>query len=211
MSPVTEERAAGVGLNRRRFTSEEYRRLVEVGILHEDTRTELIRGDILLMSAKGTRHVTSVTNSTASLYRQVADRYRISVQDPIGLAEDGEPEPDLALLLARADGYSRRLPSPSDVVLLVEVSDSSLAFDRTTKLPLYARAGLRESWLFDLIDDRIERHTDPRADGYRRIAIAGRGESLESTIVPGLAFAADEVLGPPVPPADTAHDARWEG
>ncbi len=115
------------------------------------------------------------------------------MQNPIRLAGGSEPQPDLALVKRRR--YRQTHPTAADVLLVIEVADTSLAYDRTVKLPLYAEAGVAEAWLIDLVNDTIERHTDPRGGRYRQVAIAGRGESLASTVLPAVAIAVDAVLG----------------
>lgn len=180
---------------RRRFTVDEYHRLAEIGILSEDDRVELIEGSIVEMSAVGGRHAASVTETNWLLSRQLGPHLRIAVQNPVKISNYGEPEPDLAIIQAR--NYGQELPTPEDVLYLIEVADSSLAYDREVKLPVYARAGIAETFLVDLIHDCIERHTEPSADGYRLIRRAGRGEIIKSTTIPGIALNVDEVLGEP--------------
>jgi Uma2 family endonuclease len=115
------------------------------------------------------------------------------VQDPIRLPQDGEPQPDLSLIRPSYD--QARVPAASDVLLVVEVADSSLEYDRSVKLPLYAAAGIPEAWLFNLISNRIERHTEPEPAGYQTVAFAEAGRQLPSTVLPRLSFDATELLG----------------
>jgi Uma2 family endonuclease len=111
----------------------------------------------------------------------------------VQLGEHEEPEPDAAVVRAR--NYGDDLPTARDVLLLIEVSDTSLGYDRARKLPLYARAGIPESWVVDLQGEAIERHTNPVGGRYRVTVRVGRGEEIESLAVPGLMLKADEVLG----------------
>ena len=178
---------------RRRFTIDEYQRMGEAGILTEDERVELIRGEIVEMSPMGAPHVESIASLTHLLVGKVGKEIRVHVQLPIRLPNDSEPEPDLSLIRA---GYDRRaLPGAADVAAVIEVADSSREHDRNVKLPLYAAAGIPEAWLFDLVADRIERHTEPGPDGYRQTVVAGRDESLASTVLPTVFLSIDDVLG----------------
>ena len=178
---------------RRRFTVHDYHRMGEVGILHEDDRVELIEGEIVEMAAIGTRHFTCVNQLNRLLVRGVGDAAIVSVQNPVRLDEHTEPQPDLTVLQVR--DYRESLPMPEDVLLLIEVSDTTLSYDRGVKLPLYARAGIPEVWIVDLVGEVIERHTDPSGDGYRSLKQARRGETIESTAPPELALRVDVILG----------------
>ena len=135
-------------LTRWRFTVHDYHRMGEAGILHEDDRVELIEGELVEMAAIGTRHFSCVNGLTRMLVRGVGDEAIVSVQNPVRLDEHSEPQPDLTVLRMR--DYRESLPVPEDVLLLIEVSDPTLAYDRGVKLPLYARSGIREVWIVDL-------------------------------------------------------------
>jgi Uma2 family endonuclease len=178
---------------RRRFTVHDYHRMGEAGILHEDDRVELIEGEIVEMAAIGTRHFACVNGLTRLLVRGVGDKAIVSVQNPVRLDERTEPQPDLTVLRVR--DYRESLPMPEDVLLLIEVSDTTLAYDRGVKLPLYARAGIREVWIVELASEVIERHTDASRDRYRSLERARRGETIEASALPELSFRADAVLG----------------
>lgn len=192
---VVATRETAIEITRHRFTADEYQRMGTAGILHEDVRVELIEGEVVDMFPIGASHVGCVGLTTMALTRQVHAHAIVFVQCPIRIADDGEPQPDLLVV---RKGYDRsKLPTPADTFLLIEVSDSSLRFDRHIKLPLYADAGILEAWIFDLPAARIERHTDPHAGGYRTAATAGAGEFLPSTTLLDLTIAVDEVLGLP--------------
>jgi Uma2 family endonuclease len=180
-------------VTRRRFTVHEYHRMGEVGILHEDDRVELIEGEIVEMASIGTRHFTCVNGLTRLLVRGVGDAAIVSVQNPVRLDERTEPQPDLGVLRVR--DYRESLPMPEDVLFLIEVSDTTLSYDRGVKLPLYARAGIPEVWIVDLASELIERHTVPSANGYRSFLRAQRGETIEPAALPELAIRVDAVLG----------------
>ena len=177
-----------------RFTVDEYERLIEAGILATDLRVELIHGVIVQMSPIGGPHIACVNRANRSATRQLPDEYYVQIQGPIRMPEDGEPVPDLAIVRVGYD--ERRPPLPQDVLLLAEVSDTSLRYDRGTKLPLYAAAGIAEAWIFNLNARRLERYTDPAPGGYRTVAYAEAGQGLDSTVVPGLVFETDELFGP---------------
>ena len=178
---------------RRRFTVHDYHRMGEAGILHEDDRVELIEGEIVEMAAIGTRHFTCVNQLNRLLVRGVGDAAIVSVQNPVRLDEHTEPQPDLTVLRVR--DYRESLPTSEDVLLLIELSDTTLAYDRNVKLPLYARAGIQEVWIVDLLGGIIERHANPSGDGYRDVKRARREETIEATALPELAFRVDAVLG----------------
>ena len=180
-------------VTRRRFTVHEYHRMGEAGILHEDDRVELIEGEIVEMPAIGTRHFSCVNGLTRLLVRGVGDSAIVSVQNPVRLDEHTEPQPDLAVLRAR--DYRRSLPGPKDVLLLIEVSDTTLPYDRGVKLPLYARAVIQEVWIVDLSGEVVERHTDPSENSYRHTARMRRGDRIECPALPHLALTTDGVLG----------------
>lgn len=178
--------------SRRRFTAAEYHRMAETGILHEDDRVELIGGEIIEMNPIGSRHAACVRSLNRLLNQQVDD-FLIDVQNPIRLDDHGEPQPDLAVV--RSKDYRTSLPTPEDVLLVIEVSDTTLRYDREVKLPLYASFGIREVWIVDLASNVIERHTEPSGDGYRLVRRAGRGESLVSEVIPEIRISVDGILG----------------
>jgi Uma2 family endonuclease len=180
-------------LTRWRFTVHDYHRMGEAGILHEDDRVELIEGELVEMTAIGTRHFSCVNRLTRMLVMNVGDEAIVSVQNPVRLNEYNEPQPDLTVIRSR--DYRESLPMPEDVLLLIEVSDTTLAYDRGVKLPLYAQAGIREVWIVDLVGETIERYTDPSEEGYRLADQIRRGQTLESDALPGLTPSVDEVLG----------------
>lgn len=180
----------------RRFTVDDYHKMADAGILDEDERVELIKGEIIEMSPVGSRHAAGINRANRVLLRRLPMTSAIvSTQNPIRLDEHSEPQPDLAVLRYRDDFYSGALPKPEDVLLVLEISDSSLRYDRTTKLALYAAAGIPEAWLADLHGDALERHTEPINGRYVAVRRAGRGEVLASTVIDGLELRVDDVLG----------------
>jgi len=157
-------------LTRRRFTVEEYHRMGSAEILAKDEPVELIAGEIVVREPIGSRHAGTVNHLTHLWTWRLGERAVVQIQNPIEfLKEDSEPQPDVTLLRPRADSYRAAHPVAADVLLLVEVADGSLAVDRRVRMPLYARAGIREAWLLDLTADRVEVYRAPTADSYQHV------------------------------------------
>ncbi len=169
-------------LARKLWTVDEYEQMIEKGILTEDDRVELIKGEIVEMAAIGPRHAMCVMRLDELFHELLRRTVLISVQNPIRLPDYSEPEPDLALLKRRSDEYSHEHPKADDILLLVEVSDSTLATDRRVKVPLYAEAGIAEVWLVNLDKDVVEVYSEPTGGKYEKMALARRGEAL---VLPG--------------------------
>ena len=146
---------------RKRFTVQEYHRLVELGFLSEDDRIELIRGELIQMAAKEAAHETCVRRLLRQLPLLIQNRATLQCQAPISLSFDGEPEPDFAIVCNRPDDYATGHPTPEDTLLVIEVANSSIDFDREVKLPLYAEAKISDYWLFNLPDYYLETYSDP--------------------------------------------------
>ncbi len=182
---------------RRHFTVDEYHRMVQTGILSEDDRVELIGGEIFRMTPIGNRHASCVKRLNHLLLRALGDKAVMSVQDPIALSDTSEPEPDLALLAPRDDFYADRHPNASDVLLLIEVADTSVDFDRNAKLPAYARAGIPEVWIVNLEGDQVEIYRNPAPDSYRESRQLKRGaeEPFSPQAFPALGLTVEQVLG----------------
>jgi len=173
---------------------EEYHQMAEAGILLEDDRVELIRGEVVQMSPIGTRHAACVNRLTEVFVRRASGRAVIAPQNPVRILEHSEPQPDLTVLRRREDHYAGKAPRPEDVLLLVEVCDTSLAYDRDVKAPLYAEAGIPEVWLLDLNAGAIHVLRDPIPKGYQQAHTVPRGEALSPELLEGLDFTADEIL-----------------
>ena len=154
-------------LRRHRLNVDEYYRMAEAGILGPDARVELIEGEIIDMAPIGSQHAAVVRQLAHILHQNVGDQAIVSTQNPVRLDEYSEPEPDLALLRPRDDFYAAAHPGPGDVLLIIEVADTSLRYDREIKIPLYARHGIPEVWLVDLENERLLRFLEPGPDGYR--------------------------------------------
>ena len=183
-----------VQILKRLFTVEEYHLMAKAGILLEDDRVELIRGEVVEMSPIGTRHAACVNRLNEVFVRRASARAVIAPQNPVRILEHSEPQPDLAVLRRREDHYAGKAPRPEDVLLLVEVCDTSLAYDRDVKVPLYAAAGVPEVWLADLKTEVIHVFRDPSPTGYRRSHSVPRGEVLAPDLLEGLEFAAHDIL-----------------
>ncbi len=166
------------------------------GILSEDDRVELIEGEIVEMPPIGSRHAACIKRLNNLFSRQVGGRAIVGVQDPIRLGEHSEPQPDVTLLRYRPDFYAGSHPGPEDILLLVEVSESSPEYDRQVKVPLYGRAGIREVWLVDLAAEAVEVYRGPSSEGYREFRRLGRGQALSPEAVPDLTLTVDDILGP---------------
>jgi Uma2 family endonuclease len=180
-------------VQRHKFTVDEYHWMGRVGILCADARVELIEGEIIDMTPIGGRHAWCVNLLTRILVTLLGDRAFVNVQNPIRLSEDSEPQPDLAVLKLEA---RRRIdvPHASDVLLVIEAADSSLAHDRRTKLPLYARAGIPEAWIVDLTRDRVEVYRDPGGDGYASRTVYERAGAVSLLAFPDITIRCEEIL-----------------
>ncbi len=183
-------------VTRYRFTVEAYARLREAGLLREDDQVELIDGEIRELSPIGARRVSLVNRLTALLVRLAGDAAIVIVQNPIRLDEYNEPQPDLALLRPRADAYASALAAPEDVLLVIEVADTSLTYDQQEKLPRYARACIGEVWLVDAGRRIIEQYTMPVADEYTRLHKVLPGGRISAVMLPQISFATDALFSP---------------
>lgn len=177
------------------FTAEEFERMGEAGIFRQDARLELIEGEIFEMSPIGSAHAACVKFLGKLLHRLYADTLIVGVQDPIRLDDFNEPQPDVSLLRWRDDFYRGAHPTPADVLLVVEVAETTVVADRKLKVPLYARAGVAEAWLVDIPAGRVEIYSDPSAGTYRRAEVFERGAEAKSHTIEGLAVAVTELLG----------------
>ncbi len=167
-----------VQLTKHLFTLDEYERLVEAGGFDEGARIELIRGEIVDMAAIGVRHEACVARLTRLLNSLAGGAGLAWPQNSIRLPNHSRPEPDVTLLKWRDDYYEGKRPTPEDVLLLIEVADTSAGYDRTVKGPLYAKAGIPEYWIVNLQDNVIEVYTDPAEGAYRGMKQAKRGDTL---------------------------------
>lgn len=181
---------------RYRFSVDEYDRMAQVGLLTECDRVELLDGDIVEMAPIGDRHASVVGRLTAVFSEHFARRAMVWVQNPVGLRPvRSVPQPDIMLLRPKSDFYASGRPTMDDVLLLVEVMDSSVDTDRGIKLPLYARAGIVETWLLDLTTDRVHVFRRPAVTGYAEAHVFARGDRLASTAFPDVTLAVEDLIG----------------
>jgi Uma2 family endonuclease len=173
---------AKIDVTRRLFTVDEYVRMWEDGIFGPEERLELIEGEILQMSPAGDRHIAFVVNLTHLLVQAVGDRARVSPQNAVRIPPYSAPEPDFAVVRPRS--YVHESLTAADVLLVVEVADTSLRYDRTTKLRIYARAGIAEYWIVDANAEAIDVHSSPTEDGYGEHRRLGRGDRIAPRALP---------------------------
>ena len=186
------------GPERRPFTNSEYHALAEAGVLAPDERDQLIAGDVIIMSPVGNLHAECVDliDDAFTPLRLAPARSRVRVQGPMVMPDHSEPQPDLMLLKLREGGYALGHPRPEDILLLVEVSLSTLRYDRYVKLSLYAAAGVPEVWLVNLQDDWIDSHTEPTPDGYRVTRRYALGDTIAPQAFPDLAIPVARIIPP---------------
>jgi len=182
-------------LRHRRYSVQEYEDLVRNGTLTENDRCELIHGVITDKMGIGNLHMACVKRLNRLFQARAGIRYTVSIQDPIQLA-DSEPEPDCALVKYRDDDYRDAKPSAGDVLLLIEVADSSLEFDRGVKLALYAQSGIEDYWVVNIIDDCVEVCRRPQKSGvYGDRHVLQRGSDLSPLALPEMQLLVEDVLG----------------
>jgi Uma2 family endonuclease len=169
---------------RHRLTVADYYRMGEVGILAPDARVELIDGELIDMAPPGHPHAGTVDQLALALGSAVNARAHVRVQNPLRLDDHSEPQPDVAVLRRRPDFYKSGHPRPVDALLVVEVADTSLRYDRDDKIPLYARHGIPEVWLVDLKGKRLVRYRNPQQDAYALIDEPDLGSPLEIGALP---------------------------
>lgn len=180
--------AVDVERPRRLFTIDEYHRMAEAGILGEDERVELIEGEIVQMAPIGARHIGCVINLNRLFVTRLGGRAVISPQNPVVIPPRSEPQPDLVLLRRRAVSYSQERPAVDDVLLAVEVADTTVRFDRLVKARLYARAGIPEFWLCLAADGGVEVHRGPGSEGYSAMTLYGPGQDVSPLAFPDVSF-----------------------
>jgi Uma2 family endonuclease len=181
---------------RHRLDVDDYHRMGEAGIFGDNKRIELIDGKLIDMAPIGQDHAAIVNRLNRTLVLTSGELAIVSTQNPVRLNQHSEPQPDLAILRYRADFYETgEPPGPADVLLLIEVSDSSLAFDRGVKLPLYARAGIAEVWIVDVQRRTLDAYRKPAGDAYAEASTHFAGELLAPAMAPELVVRLDMVFG----------------
>jgi Uma2 family endonuclease len=168
--------------------------MAENGVLTEDDRVELIDGEIIDMAPIGELHFGHVNRFNGVFSRLFSDHAVVHIQNPVRLGRHREPQPDVVLLKPREDYYASKMPTPDDVLLLVEVADSSLDYDRNTKVPLYAEAGIVEYWLVNLVEDHILVYRDPSPSGYGVVQVLRRGDVIRPLAFPDVDIAVSDLL-----------------
>jgi Uma2 family endonuclease len=183
-----------ISLPRKLWSVDEYELMIEKGILDEEDRVELIKGEIVEMAPIGIRHAACVVAFQELFHELLGRSVTVSVQNPVRLPDASEPQPDIALLRGRRSSYNHRRPTAEDVLLVVEVADTTLATDREVKAPLYVQAEVPQVWLVNLEANMVEVYSEPAGGKYGKVVFVGRGEKL--ALPGGLPgeIAVDEVL-----------------
>ena len=177
------------------FTVEEYHRMGEAGIFHPEARLELIEGEIIEMSPVGDRHIECVNRATALFSARLSGKVMVSVQNPVRLSRYTEPQPDILLARPRDDYYAGKRIVPADTFLVIEISDTTLRYDRNRKMSLYAKSGVSEVWIENLQEDVILVYQKPGPETYSASLTFHRGESISLAAFPEILFKVDEPFG----------------
>lgn len=193
-----------VQLLRRKFTVEHYHTMVLSGIIAEDDRVELIRGEIVEMSPPSQQHAAYVRRLNILFSKKLSNshchrfpsRALVDIQNSVQLDDFSEPQPDVALLQPREDFYEAGHPQPGDVFLIVEVADTTLKYDRQVKIPLYAEQNIVEVWLVDIHEQCVEVYREPKPMGYQNVQKFGEGQILSIQAFSDVEITVDEVFVP---------------
>ena len=179
---------------RLRFSVDEYYKMIEIGILKDYEKSEIIEGELIQKMPIGDKHAAVVNRLNRFFSRNISDEILVSIQNPVRLSDYDEPEPDIVLAdLTKFDG--NRHPRPAETLLIVEVSDTTLKYDRDVKLALYAEAEIPEVWIVNLKNEIIEIHQKPSVGIYQLAQIYKRGEMAKSSVLPNLEIEVDKILG----------------
>ncbi len=179
---------------RHKLTVSDYYRMGDAGILHEDDRIELIEGELIDMAPIGSRHAMTVNRIMRQIHNAVDEPYVISNQNPLRLSDLTEPQPDGMILKPRENEYADAHPGPEDVIVLIEVADTSLEYDKKVKVPLYARHGVREVWLINLNARQLERYTQPGETGYGQCEILDKTGTISLVGLPDVVIDLGRIL-----------------
>ncbi len=182
---------------KKRFTVDEYHRMGETGIFGPEDRLELIDGEILEMSPIGQRHASRVARATALFVRTFGDRAVVNPQNPLQLSDWTEPQPDIVILKPRTDFYEHLRPTPGDVLLVMEVSDTTLRFDLKIKLTYFAAAAIPEVWIQDVNEDLLHVFREPERGNYSVSMQLTRGSAVSPVTFPEMRFSMDDLFGQP--------------
>ena len=184
-----------IDVTRKLFTVEEFQRICDVGIFHPDSRYELIHGEIIEMPNPTRRHSGRVNKLTRVFTSKLGESVIVCIQNGMFINEMSEPKPDVVICKPLPELFGPFEPSPEDVLLLVEISDTSVRYDTRIKAPLYAKGGIPEYWILNIPDDVLEVRTDPVGGEYRRIEIYKRGQTIIPQNLSGTSFTIEELLG----------------
>lgn len=184
------------------WTVDDYHKMVDAGILRQDERTELIEGEIIKLAPIGPEHRAAMSRLTRLLIKleeSFGDHYNVLPESPIRLSNDAEPQPDVAVVYGTQADYDHRHPSPSDVRLIVEVSNSSVRRDRTKKYKIYAQMGIPEYWIVNLIGDVVEVYREPSGSGFGHRTVSDRQSSISPLFAPNVSIRVVDILPTQVP------------
>jgi Uma2 family endonuclease len=165
------------------FTLEEYHQLTEIGFFKEDDHIQLINGELIEMVSKGRSHETCLRNLLRELPKMIGDRGTLQSQAPIIIPPKSEPEPDFAIIKNRDDNYLLSHPQGTDILLVIEVADSSIDYDQKVKIPLYAKAGIVDYWIFNLLDNCLECYSEPYQNKQGQFGYANRRIVLPNQVI----------------------------
>lgn len=182
-------------LPHRKFTVDEYHNFIETGVFKPEERIELWEGEFIEMSPIGKRHAALVDFLVEWLIEISQRKFIVRSQSPIVLNDFSEPQPDVCLLQRREDFYRNTSATAQDVLLAIEVADTTVRYDRDVKFPRYAANGIPESWLIDLENNRVEVHSEPTENGYSLIKVLHRGQTAESSVLPEIKISVEDILG----------------
>ena len=183
-----------VAVSRKRFSADDYQRMGQAGILRREDRVELIDGEIIAMTPIGPRHCASVDRANRAFVTKAGDSAIVRVQGSVRLSFYTEPEPDLVLLRPRPDFYSSAHPGPADILLIVEIAQTSIDYDREVKSGVYARSGVPEYWLADLNENLLTCYSSPEGGTYQRVERYTRGQSLAPQLLPACVVSTEDLL-----------------
>lgn len=177
-----------------KFTTQQYHLMHEAGVFGHGDRLELINGEITEMSPIGRKHEVCVTRLNELFFSRLLGKVQIWSQNPIRLEDKSEPQPDFAILKRRDDFYEEALPTPADILLIIEVADSTISYDREVKMPLYAAAGIPEMWLFDVNEQVIFGYSQPAAKGYKKMQRYEKDDNFFMMAFPDISFSWQELF-----------------
>jgi len=180
---------------RRKITVAEFQRMGDIGIFHNDERLELIDGEIIKMTPIGSRHAYCVNRMAEFLITHLGNRAMVSTQNPVCLGKYSEPQPDIAIIKRTERKYMTSHPDASDVYLIIEFADSSINFDHDVKLPAYAKAGIQEVWIVDLISGCIEIYQEPTTSGYKKVNKKKGSDTFSPSSFPDITIIVNQALG----------------